>query len=79
MLQVFPFLGWLAAITSGVLIVVLWTAGAIGRRAGAVLVVWFLVAGFYQFSGASVFSATAGLVLQTVLALYLILHWKVNA
>ena len=78
-LQIFPFLGWLAAITSGVLIVVLWTASEVTRRAGAVLVVWFLVAGLCQFRGASAFSTTAGLVLQTVLAIYLILRWKVSA
>jgi hypothetical protein len=77
-LQIFPFLAWLAAITSAVLIVVLWTAGDLGRRKGSVLVVWFLVAGFCQFRGASAFSTTAGLVLQTMLATYLILRWKVS-
>ena len=79
MLQLFPLLGWLAAITSGVLIVVLRTSGDVGRRAGGVLALWFLVAGFCQFSGGSVFSTTAGLVLQTVLAVYLIFRWKLNA
>jgi hypothetical protein len=77
-LQIFPFLAWLAAITSGVLIVVLWTAGDLGRREGSVLVGWFLAAGFCQFSGASAFPTTAGLVLQTTLAIYLILRWKVS-
>lgn len=78
MLQIFPFLAWLAAITSGVLIVVLWTSGGLGQRVGSVLVGWFLVAAFCQFLGASASSTTSGLVLQTILAIYLILRWKVS-
>lgn len=78
MLQIFPFLAWLAAITSGVLIVRLWISGELGRLAGSVLVGWFLVAAFCQFRGASALSTTAGLVLQTILAIYLILRWKVS-
>ena len=77
-LQILAFLAWLAAITSAVLIVVLWTAGDLGRREGSVLVVSFLVAGFCQFCGASAFSTIAGLVLQTMLAIYLILRWKAS-
>jgi len=60
------------------LIVVLWTSGELGRRAGSVLVGWFLVAAFCQFRGASAFSTTAGLVLQTILAISLILRRKVS-
>jgi len=77
-LQIFPLLAWIAAVTSAVLIVVLWTARNLGRREVSVLAVWFVVAGFCQFRGSSAFSTTAGLVLQTVLAIYLIFRWKVS-
>ena len=76
MLQVFPFLGWTAAITSAVLLVVLWDSGELRRR--AVLVSWFLVAAYGQFLGGSMTMSTVGLVLQTALAIYLLVRYRLS-
>ena len=78
MLLIFPWLAWLAVITSGVLLIMLSAAGELGRRGASVLVVWFFVAAYCQFLGATPVVVTAGLVLQTVLAIYLIIRWKVS-
>ncbi len=79
MLQIFPFLDWLAIITSAALIVGLWTVGELGPRGGAILLGWLAIGGWCQFLGASSLTTTLGLVLQTILAIYLILRWKLSA
>jgi hypothetical protein len=76
MLLMFPWLGWLAVITSAVLLVMFFRAGDLGRRESGVLVVWFLVAASGQFLGWTTAVVTAGRVLQTVLAIYLVIRWK---
>jgi hypothetical protein len=76
MLLIFPWLAWLAVITSGVLLVMFFWAGDLGRRASSVLVGWFIVAAYCQFLGGTTAVVTAGLVLQTVLAVYLLIRWK---
>ena len=78
MLLIFPWLAWLAVITSAVLLVMLSGVGALGRREASVLVVWFFVAAYGQFLGATAVVVTAGLVLQTVLAIYLVIRWKLS-
>jgi hypothetical protein len=69
---------WLAPATSVVLLIVLWTCGEVSRRQGVVLLCWLLVAGYCQFSGRSVLVTSVGRVLQTFLAIYLVLRWKLT-
>jgi len=77
-LEIVPFLAWLAAITSAVLLAVLWNLGELRRRSLAVLGGWFLVAGYCQFLAGSVVVGTVGLLLQTVLAICLVLRWRLS-
>ena len=77
MLQLIPWIVWLAVITSAVLLVGLWQLGELGPLSLAVLPAWFLVAAYLQFGSSSGMLNAVGLVLQTGLAVYLILRWKV--
>ena len=77
-IQIFPFALWLAVLASAVLLFALWTFGELGPRGGVVLLGWFLLAGYCQFFLASAAAAAVGLILQTSLALYLILRWKLS-
>ena len=76
MLQIFPFLAWLAAIISAVLLAALWKLGELRPVTLGVLFVWFLVAAYCQFLGASAMVAAVGVAAQTLLAIYLIARWK---
>jgi hypothetical protein len=76
-LQLVPWIVWLAVITSAVLLVVLWQLGELGPPGLAVLSGWFLVAAYLQFGTSSGMATAVGLLLQTTLAVYLILRWKV--
>lgn len=78
MLQIFPFAVWLAAITSAVLLVVLWHLGELERRSLVGLLGWSLLAGYCQFLAGSTGLAAVGLLLQTTLAIYLILRSRLN-
>ena len=80
MLEVLPFLTWLATATSVVLLAVLWYLGDLRRYAGAALLTWFLIAGYCQFLGGSpVVRAVGGLMFQTILAIVLSLRWKFSS
>ena len=79
MLQVFPFLAWLAAVTSAVLLLLLWYFGELRRYSGAALLGWFLIAGYCQFLGGSPVVSAIGLFLQTILAIVLALRWKLSS
>ena len=78
MLQIFPFLAWVAVVTSTVLLALLWSLGDLGRGGAGVLLGWFLLAVYFQFLGASALLQAAGLVLQTVLAICLLIRWKAS-
>ena len=78
MLQLFPFVVYLAPITSLVLLVMLASAGELRRRAGLVLSAIFAVAVYYQFLGGSPVVTALGLGLQTLLAIYLIVRWRLS-
>lgn len=78
MLQVFPFLAWIAVVTSGLLLLGLRAMGELGRGS-VVLVMWFMIAGYCQFFARSTIATAAGLVLQTILAVYLLIRWKASA
>jgi hypothetical protein len=78
MLQIFPFLPWLAVIVSAGLLVGMWATGELGPR-GFILVGWMAIAAYCQFFGTSVAVTTGGLVLQTCLAVFLMIRWKLGA
>jgi hypothetical protein len=79
MLDILPFLTWLAAITSASLLALLGWAGDLRGHARAALTVWFLVAAYCQFFSRSYVASTVGLVLQTLLAIVLCVRWKLTA
>ncbi len=78
MLYIFPFIAWLAAITSAVLLAALWNLGELSRRSLLVLLGWFLLAGYCQFLAGSTAVGAMGLLLQTALAIYLVLRWRLG-
>jgi hypothetical protein len=79
MLALFPFVAWLAALTSVVMLILLASIGELGRLGGAIRVSWLLLALYCQFFGASAIVAAVGLCLQTMLAIYLIARWRFTA
>lgn len=79
MLQLFPFAVLLAPATSAVMLVLLHATGELGGRAGAFAVAWFLVAASCQFAGDSQAIVVLGLTLQTLLAIGLIVRWRMAA
>jgi hypothetical protein len=76
LLQILPFLSWLASIASGVLLAVLWNLGELRRYSGAALLAWFLLAGYFQFFGSTPLVSAVALLFQTILATGLLLRWK---
>jgi hypothetical protein len=76
MLAFFPVLGWLAAGTAVVMLVMLQALGALPLRQRATLVACLLLAGYCQFFAESPLVAAGGLALQTMLAIYLIVRWR---
>jgi hypothetical protein len=77
-LQIVPFLAWVAVVTSAVLLALLWSLGDLGRGGAGVLLGWFLLAVWFQFLGASALLQAAGLALQTLLAVCLLIRWKAS-
>ena len=78
MLQLFPFSAWIVLVTSASLRAILWGFGDMEQRQGIVLSAWLVVAAYVQFFGESMMTVAIGLALQTILALYLILYWKLR-
>jgi hypothetical protein len=66
-------------VTSAVLLVLLAWLGDLRWRAGAILVVAFVAFLYCQFFGQSALVAAIGLGLQTMLAIYLIVRWRLSA
>ena len=77
MLQILPFVTWVAIVTSVVLLAALFAFGDLAPRVLAILIAWCGVAAYCQFFGASAAVSAAGLALQTILAIYLILRWRI--
>jgi hypothetical protein len=77
-LQIFPFLGWLAATTSVILLAALRALGELQGLRFALPAGCFLVAGYLQFFGSSAIETAGGLILQTILAVYLLLRWRMT-
>ena len=75
-LEILPFLTWLASITSLVVLIALWKLGELRPSRLVLLSAVSLLAGYWQFFGGSPLVAAGGLALQTVVAVGLILRWK---
>lgn len=71
-----PWLAWLAAITSLVLLAFRSTAGDTRRSWLLVLWIWFLAAAYVQFFARSAVESAIGLASQTLLAVGLLAWWK---
>jgi hypothetical protein len=78
-LQLFPFVAWLAAATSVVMLVLLAAAGELRARNGGIFIALFLIAAWWQFFSTSALGSAAGLALQTLLAISLIVLWRLSA
>jgi hypothetical protein len=77
-LQAFPFLAWAAPFVSAVLLLVTW---GFGESRGARLVietVLFAVALYAQFLASAPAAHRVGLPLQTILAIYLLVRWRLD-
>jgi hypothetical protein len=68
---------WLALVTSAVLVVVLWKLGDLGVFHALVVVVCCAAAAYLQFFGGSGIATAIGVGAQSLLAIYLVLRWKV--
>lgn len=79
MLQLFPFAAWLATASSAVMLVLLHVTGELNGRFGSFAVGWFLIAVACQFAGDSQAIVVLGLALQTLLAIGLIVRWRMIA
>jgi hypothetical protein len=76
MLQLFPFLAWLAPATSITMIGMLIAAGNLRARPAIVVCLWCAAAAWWQFFGGSPGASVTGLGLQTLLAVALIVRWR---
>ena len=79
MLLLFPVVVYLAAATSIVVLTMLAAAGEMRRRSAIAVGAWFALAAYCQFFAASAVLAAVGLGLQTLLAIYLVLRWRLLA
>jgi hypothetical protein len=77
-LQLFPFLAWLAAATSVVVLLMLAAAGELRLGSGLLLAGAVLAAGCCQFWARSALLSAAGLAVQTLLAIALIVRWRLR-
>jgi hypothetical protein len=77
-LYILPFLTWLAAIASAALLIVLWQFGELRGNGLALLLGWYLAAGYCQFFSKSPVVEAVGIALQTFLAISLILRFRLD-
>jgi hypothetical protein len=78
MLQQFPYLKWIPPAASVVLLIVLWKFSGVNRRSLVPLLGAFLVAAYAQSVSGSALVNSVGLVLQTLLAIYLAVRLKIG-
>lgn len=79
MMMLAPWLAWLAAIASLVLLVARSVDGETQRSRLAMLWVWFTAALYAQFYGGTAVINAAGLAAQTLLAISLLVWWKLES
>jgi hypothetical protein len=78
-LPLISFLAPLAIVTSIATLVLLVAMGDVGRRGAVMFAAWLLAAGYAQFFGPSMAVSVVGLGFQTLLAIYLIVRWRLAA
>lgn len=78
-LSLFAWMPLVAVTTAAVLLVALRWSGDVEGRSFVVLLAWFAVAAGLQFIVRSPALALTGMLLQTVLAVYLLLRWRISA
>lgn len=78
MLQQFPCLAWVPPAASVLLLVVAWRFSRVNRRSLVPLLGAFLVAAYAQWVVGSPLVNSVGLVLQTLLAIYLAVRLKIG-
>ena len=76
--QIFPFIAYLAPLTSAGLLIGLWFLGDLRPPVFAVVMGWFLIAVYCQFFWGSAVVAAIGLLAQTLLAIYLLFRWRLG-
>jgi hypothetical protein len=72
------FLAYVAPIASALLLAGSWLMGDLEPRAKGLLLTAFAVAIYLQFFGQTMVASVAGLVVQTFLAIYLAVHWRLS-
>jgi hypothetical protein len=77
-LEFFPLIGWFAGGTTLAMLAMLAAAGDLRGRSAAVLIALFLMAAYAQFFSGSVIARAVGLTLQTLLAISLIVRWRLS-
>ena len=55
-----------------------WSTGDLRARGVGLALAWFLIAAYCQFFGGSAILTAAGLALQTLLAIGLIVRWRLE-
>ncbi|HJQ97279.1 MAG TPA: hypothetical protein VJ826_03140 [Candidatus Polarisedimenticolaceae bacterium] len=78
MLEIFPFLPWLATGIALFFGVMLGLSGELAGRRALVVAVWFVVAFYLQCYGSSTALTVVGLILQTLLTVYLWALWRMR-
>ena len=78
MSQQFPYLAWIPTAVSVVLLVVAWKFSGVNRRSLVPLLGALLVAAYAQWVVGSPLVNSVGLVLQTILAIYLAVRLKIG-
>lgn len=76
MILLFPALARIAIVTSAMCLMILWWFADVRFRAMAVFLGWLLVAAYLQFFTLAPVVNAVGLLLRTILAITLILRWR---
>jgi hypothetical protein len=79
MMAIAPWLAWLAAMTSLVLLAFRSAEGGTQRSLLAILWAWFTAAAWFQFFGETALAGAAGLGSQTLLAVVLLVWWRLDS
>jgi len=75
-LQAYLMIFWAPAMASAVLLWLLWRTEALSTRQGLVLTAGWVVAAILQFGGGSPARWATGLVLFSMIGVYLAIRWK---
>jgi hypothetical protein len=78
-LEFFPVVGFLAIATSMVTLGMLLTLRDLRTRTAVTLAAGVAAAGYCQFFASSTAVAVAGLLAQTLLAVFLVVRWRLTA